>query len=222
MQPIPAGATRERRKRDDADGATPIAAPCCAQESLPVAHLPWLPSVVAHLWRARPQSHCVCDACTSVCARIVRERGHAFDHQYRVHPDELRSLLRILTTMDAKTNVSSKTAGLLIRERPHARSIDEAHMGGPQRTVDGGCRACERPASTQPCVLWLCKACKKQLKAAHHQRSSSHSVDVHGSRPWILPRGQHARAVCDTLGITMSADTGTGAADDQAAPNDRQ
>jgi hypothetical protein len=44
--------------------------------------------------------------------------------------------------------------------------------------VDGRCKACKRLICMPPCILMLCEASMKQVKAAHQQRPSTRSVEV--------------------------------------------
>jgi hypothetical protein len=44
--------------------------------------------------------------------------------------------------------------------------------------VDGRCKAYERRICMPPCVLMLCEAFMKQVKAAHQQQPSMCSVEV--------------------------------------------
>eukprot|EP00966_Prymnesium_polylepis_P000242 5378-Prymnesium_polylepis.2 len=44
--------------------------------------------------------------------------------------------------------------------------------------VDGGCKACERTKSGQLCAPGLCKACRRQMKAARHQGATYSSEEV--------------------------------------------
>ena len=44
--------------------------------------------------------------------------------------------------------------------------------------VDGRCKACERLLCMPPCIIMLCEAAMKQVKAAHQQRPSTRSVEV--------------------------------------------
>ena len=44
--------------------------------------------------------------------------------------------------------------------------------------VDGRCKACERLVCMPLCILMMCEASMKQVKAAHQQRPSTRSVEV--------------------------------------------
>ena len=44
--------------------------------------------------------------------------------------------------------------------------------------VEGRCKACERLVCMPLCILIMCEASMKQVKAAHQQRPSTRSVEV--------------------------------------------
>ena len=186
MRPIPTGATRERRKREAADGATPTADTCHEHKSTLAPRSPHPPSVGALLPHAGAYSHSVCEPCVSACACTVRETGHAFDHRSRAHLDGLRSLLVLPPQVRHQAQRQLKDGGLLIHSRPYTRSVDEAHMRPAAYAVDGGCKACKRPTCTHLCAPGLCKVCGKQVNTAHHQWRSCSSEEVGGELVRVL------------------------------------
>ena len=108
----------------------------------------------------------------------VRERGHAFDLRSWAHLEGLSSVLLNTPQRRQRGHRRPIDGRILSRTRSHTRSVGEAHMRAAAYVVDGRCKACERLLCMPPCIIMLCEAFMKQVKAAHQQRPSTRSVEV--------------------------------------------
>ena len=106
-----------------------------------------------------------------VCSIMHRaERGHAFDLRSRAHLEGLSSLL-LQTSWCRQLGERRPIYGrILSRTRARTRSVGEAHMKAAAYVVDGRCKACERLVCMPLCILMMCEASMKQVKAVHQQR----------------------------------------------------
>jgi hypothetical protein len=113
-----------------------------------------------------------------VCSCTVCERGHVFDLRSRAHLEGLSSLL-LQTHRHRRRGERRPIAGRIrCRTRSRGRSVSEAHMRAAAYVVDDRYKARERLVCMPRCVLMLCKASTKHVKAAHQQRPSTRSVEV--------------------------------------------
>ena len=161
---------KRRRERDAVVDATPTAAPCRGHENTPLTRLTRPPSLDALLCRTGQHSRSVCEASMGVCSCTVRKRGHAFDLRSRAHLEVFSSLL--LKTPQRKQRGQRRPIDgrILSRTRSRTRLVSEGRMRAAAYVVDSRCKACERLVCMPLCIIMMCEASMKQVKAAHQQR----------------------------------------------------